>query len=514
MEFDFLIRSGLLVDGTGSPPMFGDVGIVGDRITVVGRLDGAVAGHVVDARGMAVAPGFIDVHVHSELARLGGADQFTGIMQGVTTEFMSPDGFAWAPVPAEQMPELRSYLQVFYGDPPLGWNWPTVNDYISLFPGNIPGNLVPQAPHLTIKVAVMGWETRPASAVEIAAMKRLLRQWLDAGAVSLAAGLEYQPGALCETSELVELCKEVAEAGGVYVTHQRGYWVRLEQGSRETFRIGKESGIPVHINHLAVEERTETILAAALEDGVDVSLDMYPYSAACTHLLMMLPDWAQSGGHSATMARLSDSATRHRMRAETAARLAERGDIVLQYVENGTDLEGRSLSALAREAGQEDVDYLFDLLGGHGGRALGVYHWPSRFDHEEILRRTLTHARFMGCSDGIFPGSRPHPRAFGSFARLVGQCVRGGVLSLPQAVRKVTGYPAERFGLKDRGQLRPGMAADVVVFDPATIADNGTYGQGRATPTGVDLVLVNGQLVLERGRPTGRLPGRVIKHAR
>src|ERR1051326_1691211 len=213
-DFDVLIQGGEVVDGTGAPRARLDVAISGDRIAAVDRLDGASAGRVIDASGLIVAPGFIDVHVHSELARLGGQDQLAGVLDGVTTELMSPDGFSWAPLPPERLREVKDYLQVFYGDPDIGWDWTTVAGYLAIFRGRIPNNLAPQAPHLAIKAAAMGWRAGDPTAEEMGEMKRALMEWLDAGAVGMAAGLEYQPGALSPVWELVELCKLVADSGG------------------------------------------------------------------------------------------------------------------------------------------------------------------------------------------------------------------------------------------------------------------------------------------------------------
>src|SRR5437773_8827331 len=414
MEFDVLIRGGEVVDGTGSPRARLDVGIAGDRIAAVDRIDGAGAKQVIDATGLIVAPGFIDVHVHSELARLGGVDQFAGVLDGVTTELTSPDGFSWAPLPPRRLREVKDYLQVFYGDPDIGWDWTTVADYLSMFRGRIPNNLAPQAPHLAIKVAALGWDGGDPTDDQLAAMKRALTEWLDAGAVGMAAGLEYQSGALSPVSELVELCKLVAATGGVYAPHQRGYWVRLERGCGETFDIGRQSGVKVHISHLAVDDTAARLLDEAQASGVDVSFDMYPYTAACTHLLMMLPEWAQAGGYVASMRQLTDQPQRGRLRAETAERIRERGEIMLSSVEGGEELEGRRLGDLAREARQADVDCLFDLLATHSGRALAVYHWPDSLDGEGLIRRTLAHPLYIGSTDGIYMGTRPHRRGFGT----------------------------------------------------------------------------------------------------
>lgn len=510
MDFDVLIKGGEVVDGTGSPRRQADVGVKDGRIAAIDHLDGVDAAEAINASGLAVSPGFIDVHVHSELARLGGIDQFAGVLDGVTTELMSPDGFSWAPLTPERLREVKDYLQVFYGDPDIGWDWTSVAGYLSLFPGRIPNHLVPQAPHLPIKVAAMGWEPGDPTAEQMAAMKRHLAEWLDAGAVGMAAGLEYQPGALSSVDELVELCRVVASVGGVYAPHQRGYWSRVARGSRESFEVGRRSGVKVHISHLAVEEAAAALLDEAQASGVDVSFDMYPYSAANTHLLMMLPEWAQAGGYDASMALLTSSTGRARLRPETAERIAERGVITLSCVEGGEALEGKSVGALARESQQEDVDLLFDLLAAHAGRALAIYHWPEAVDGERILRDTLSHPWYIGSTDGIYMGTRPHRRGFGTFARIVGEHVRGGTMTLESAVRKVSGLPAERFSLRDRGLLEVGKWADITVFDPATLADGGTWENGRAAPSGIAHVFVDGEPVVRDGRPTGSLPGKVV----
>jgi len=509
-DFDILIVGGEVVDGTGSPRARLDIGIVDGKVAAVDRIEGAAAKRVINAAGRIVAPGFIDVHVHSELARLGGVDQFAGVLDGVTTELMSPDGFSWAPLKPDRLREVKDYLQVFYGDPDVGWDWTTVAGYLGMFRNRIPNNLVPQAPHLAIKAGAMGWGPQPPSPEQMAAMTRSLVEWLEAGAVGMAAGLEYQPGALSHVDELIALCRVVAWAGGVYAPHQRGYWSRLERGSGESFRVGRESGVKVHISHLAVDDTAASLLEEAQAEGIDVTFDMYPYTAACTHLLMMLPEWAQAGGYAASMRQLTDPSEPERLRAETAERIAERGEIMVSSVEGGKPLEGRRLGDLAREAGQADVDCLFELLARHAGRALAVYHWPDSIDGEGIIRRTLAHPLYIGSTDGIYMGTRPHRRGFGTFARIVGEYVRGAALTLEQAVRKVTGLPAERFSLRDRGLLVAGRAADITVFDPDALTDLSTWDNGRLSPAGIGHVIVNGAVVVDEGAPTGSLPGRIV----
>jgi N-acyl-D-amino-acid deacylase len=284
--------------------------------------------------------------------------------------------------------------------------------------------------------------------------------------------------------------------------------VRLERGCGESFEIGRRSGVKVHISHLAVDDTAARLLDEAQASGVDVSFDMYPYTAACTHLLMMLPEWAQAGGYEASMHRLHER--NDRLRDETAARIAERGTITLSCVEGGGELEGHSIGELAQKNGQDDVDAMFDLLASHAGRALAVYHWPSTIDGEGIIKRTLAHPLYIGSTDGIYMGSRPHRRGYGTFARIAGEYVRDGTLTLERALHKLTGRPAARFSLRDRGVLQKGRAADVTVFDAATLADRSTWDNGRVSPAGIAHVLVNGQLVVTDGKPTGELPGRVV----
>ena len=510
MNFDILIAGGDVVDGSGSQRSRLDVGIVDGLIAAVDHIEGASAERVIDAHGYIVAPGFIDVHVHSELARLGGVDQFAGVLDGVTTELMSPDGFGWAPLDPNRLREVKDYLQVFYGDPDIGWDWTTVAGYLAIFANRIPNNLVPQAPHLAIKAGAMGWGAERPSPDQMTAMKRSLVKWLDAGAVGMAAGLEYQPGALSHVDELTDLCRVVASAGGVYAPHQRGYWSRLQRGCGETFQIGRDSGVKVHISHLAVDGTAARLLDEGQASDVDVTFDMYPYTAACTHLLMMLPEWAQAGGYAASLRQLTDPPERERLHGETAVRIAERGEIMLSSVEGGEELEGRILADLAREARLADVDCLFELLATHAGRALAVYHWPDSIDGEGIIRRTLAHPLYIGSTDGIYMGTRPHRRGFGTFARIAGEFVLDGVVTLEQAVRKITGFPAERFSLSDRGLLVTGRAADVTVFDPDGLADQSNWENGRVSPSGISHVIVNGQVVVDEGVPTGRLPGRIV----
>jgi N-acyl-D-amino-acid deacylase len=512
MSVDLILAGGLVVDGTGAPARPADVAIADGRIVEVGDIPADPGTHdVIDVSGLVVAPGFIDVHVHSEWERLlGGRDELCGIRQGVTTELMSPDGFSWAPLPPPRSREVRDYLQVFYGARDVSFEWPTVASFLREFERPMVGNLTPQAPLLPIKVAAMGWDARPATRDELTAMARMLEEWFAEGAVGLAAGLEYQPAASSSTvEELVHLCRIVARHDGVYAPHQRGYLAQVRRGCEESFRIARESGAALHISHLAVTEDAEAALAGATGEGLDVTFEMYPYAASCTHLLMVLPAWAQTGGHAAAMDRLRSPTPE--LLTELRQGLGRRGGVTLAMVEGEPALEGRTLTELAAAAETDEATYLIQLLREHHGRCLAVYHWPSTLDADAVLHRTLTHPLFIGGSDGIPHGGHPHPRAFGTFARIVGDHVRAGTMPLEEAVRKCSGAAARRFRLDRRGELREGWMADVAVFDADELSDVATYADGRRAPTGMRHVLVAGRPVLKDGAPTGARPGRLLR---
>lgn len=512
MSADLVLTGGTVIDGTGAPARQANVAISGGRISEVGdvQIDPS-SRRVLDVTGLVVAPGFIDVHVHSEFERLlGGPDELCGIRQGVTTELMGPDGFSWAPLPPRRSAEVRDYLQVFYGARELSFEWPTVSSFLREFEQPMACNLAPQAPLLPIKVAAMGWDARPATADELTAMSRMLEEWFDEGAVGLAAGLEYQPAASSSTTEeLIHLCKVVARHDGVYAPHQRGYFANVRRGCEESFRIARESGAGVHISHLAVTPEADELLAGAMRDGVDVTFDMYPYAASCTHLLMMLPDWGQTGGHAAAMQRLAHPTGA--LLDQTRQKLGTRGEVTLAMVEGEGELEGRTLGELAARAGTDEASAMMELLREHGGRCLAVYHWPASVDADEVLRRTIAHPLYLGGSDGIQRGSHPHPRAFGTFARIAGDHVRAGTLALEHAVCKITGAAASRFRLAERGEVREGYVADLAIFDRDRLSDLATYQDGRRAPAGMRHVIVGGELVLEDGESTGARPGRLLR---
>lgn len=516
MDFDLIIRGGRIVDGTGVTPAYpADLGIKGDRIAAIGDLTAANAERTLDAQGHTVAPGFVDVHVHSEIALLGGPHRYGGLLQGVTTHLTAPDGFGWAPLPHAQSKELWESTEFAYGKADLPLDWATPEDYLALFRGNTPANVVPQVPHCAVRLGAMGWQPRAATAEEIAAMQKTVRQWLEAGAVCLNLGLEYQPSAFADTHELIELSRVAAEYGAIYAAHIRIRETSVAAAWRETMEIGRRAAIPVHISHTAVDDTTEALLAEAA-DMCDLTFESYMYPASCTHLVMMLPNWAQGGGPAGIARRLRDPETRGVMAQALQARVLEGGArgarAVFACTQSGRFI-GQSVVQAAGAAGLPVGEFALRTLEEELPYALMVYHkGGTPAEHEALVRRTFAHPRMMVASDGIYHGQRPHPRGYGCFARALRLGVRElGAVSLEEAVHKMTGFPAERFRVPERGLLRAGHAADVVVFDPSTVADRATYEEPYLEPAGVDAVLVNGEVVVQGGRPTGRLPGRVLR---
>jgi N-acyl-D-amino-acid deacylase len=361
----------------------------------------------------------------------------------------------------------------------------------------------------------MGLATRPPTADELARMGRMVREAMDQGAVGLSTGLDYIPSRYAETEELIALCREMASYGGVYVTHMRRYDPDgVHESMDEVYRIGREAGVAVHISHF--NSQAELVLPkldAGRAHGIDVSYDLYCYLAGSSILGMVaLPPWVQEGGIEATVTRLRDPAVRGKLEAWFAAPRVPLESIRLGFVAD-TKLrhhEGLTVEQAARDAGKPPGEYICDLLVACD-MAVGCV-VPHQRRTQEDVRQLIRHPTMMGGSDGIFTGSRPHPRGCGCFARYLGHHVRGDRdWTLEHAVQHLAAYPAQRFGLRDRGLIRKGMAADIVVFDPATIADHATYEDGRRLAEGVQHVVVNGELVLHGGQRTAALPGRALR---
>ena len=515
MEFDLVIRNGTVVDGTGETARPADVGVTDGRISALGKLDGATAGEEIDASGRVVSPGFIDVHVHSEaqLADPSNQTRYGSVMQGVTTHLTAPDGFGWAGVEPDGARQLWQSTLFANGHADLVLNWPTPEDYLAIFEGVTPVNVVPQVPHCAVRYDAMGWAARPATDDELERMRRSTRAWLEAGAVALCLGLDYQPSAFADTRELVELSRIAREYDAIYAAHVRYNDIGREAAWRETMEIGERTGIPVHISHESVTPLTAPLLEEAAR-RCDLTFESYLYPAGCTHLALTLPIWAQAGGPDAIPDRLKDPDARARIREHLDQRLVQTAGAdrpVFVDTPSGRYL-GQSIREAARDAGLPVPDFAIKVLEEEHPYALMVYHRGTTPEvQQQASWDTIRHPAMMVASDGIYHGTLAHPRGYGTFAQVLRMSVREtGAVSLEDAIRKMSAVPAERFRIRDRGLLREGYGADIVIFDPETVADRATWNEPRLEPVGVDRVIVNGATVVAGGKPTGVLPGRVL----
>ena len=501
---DLVIRNGLVVDGTGAPGRRADVGIRDGRIEAIGDLRAASAHETVDATGQVVSPGFIDAHTHGDVAMLlpdAHLDVKTAeLRQGVTTEVTGNCGFSPFPADGPHADQVDALMGSLIGD---ARSWPDLAVYRAAASGMFT-NVAPLVGHGSIRAAILGFADRAPSPDELRAMVRLAEVALDQGAVGISSGLVYAPGLYAKTDELIAIARTLHGTGRPYVTHMRGETDMVADSVREAIRIGREAGVPVHISHHKASGKdnwgrtaeTLALIDAARADGVDVTLDVYPYTAGSTLLHSILPPWALADGIGAMVARLRDPATRARIKRDFAdgipgwqnqQRAAGWDGIFIAGCAGRPELEGKCADAL----GADPAEAVFDLIAEQQGRVTMIAHTM----REDDVDRVIAHPASMIGSDAIPLPGKPHPRLAGTFARILGRYVRErGVLDLPTAIRKMTALPAERFGLRDRGTLAVGKIADLVVFDPATVLDRATYEQPLLTPVGVRAVVIKGHI--------------------
>ncbi len=524
---DLLLHGGIVIDGSGNPGFRADVAVVGDRIAAVGRLADLPAARTVDVSGLAVAPGFIDMHSHSDLQLLANPAHEAKVHQGVTLDVLGQDGLSYAPVTDEVLSDLCRQLRGWNDDPPgFDWGWRTVGEYLDRLDEGIAINAAYLAPHGTIRMIVVGMEDRPATDTELVRMRDLLATSLIEGAVGMSAGLTYAPAMYADDDELVALCEVVATHGGYYCPHHRNYGSQALEAYADCIEIARRSGVPLHYAHAHLgfpmnAGRAPELLSMidrARAEGVEVTMDSYPYLAGCTYLHSILPSWCHVGGQDASLERLRDPGLRERLRVE----IEETGSdgfqgvpvdwntIVISSIANpqNAHLVGIDIQQAAIDADQRPIDFLCELLVEEELGTSCIEH----IGNEENVREIMTHPAHMAGSDGILVGARPHPRAWGTFPRYLGHYARElGLLRIEEAVRKMTSLPALRLGFTDRGLVRPGLAADLVCFDPDAVIDRATYEDPCQKPFGIPYVFVNGVAVVDDGEHTGRLPGRALR---
>jgi N-acyl-D-aspartate/D-glutamate deacylase len=533
MALDLILRGGDVVDGTGSPRRKADVGVQGDRIVSIGDLSATDARLVLDVSGRVVTPGFIDAHTHSDLTLFVDGRAESKIRQGVTTEVTGNCSFSPYPVRPGQ-PDLLEHYELRAALDGVEWTWTDLDGYARrLEESRISVNIAPLVGNAALRIAVMGSVQRKPTPDELHEMVRLLDIAMEQGAFGMSVGLTLVPSSFADTNELVALASVVGRYNGLYVQHSR-LWAGLHRKTiDEAIEIGRRAWCAVQISHQAIVDSREWGTADALAkmmegaraEGVDVMYDAYPYTAAGTGLDQLVPTWIQDGGVEAMLARLDDPATFRKAVESTTNDGWFRGlpfDWTrLLITEVGTEGSkrylGASLQQVADEWGIDGAEVCIELIRRERNR-VGVV----MFNRDEAdVRYFIVHPLSMIGSDGssIAPGgpfadTRPHPRFYGTFPRILGRYVREeSLLTLEKAVHKMTGVPAIRFGLSDRGTVAEGQLADLVVFDPATVVDRATFESPHQFPTGIDHVFVAGQAVVSDGEHTGALPGRVLRAA-
>ncbi len=517
------------MDGSGQPRSKASLVVEGELIALIGAdLLGENFDRVIDAEGMIVAPGFIDTHSHSDLEVMVNPYVEAKIRQGVTTELLGQDGISMAPLPKRYISPWRKNLAGLDGDSDdLGWDYETTDGYLKALEQKGVGlNESYLVPHGNVRMEAMGLDNRKPSTQELERMREIVRREMEAGAFGLSTGLIYMPCAYAETAELIELCKVVAGFDGAFVVHQRSEADTILTSMKEVIDIGRKSGVKIHFSHFKICGRKNwglidsmlSLLDMAAAEGRRTSFDQYPYVAGSTMLGAILPPWAHDGGADKLLERLRNSELRERMKQDI-----ERGipgwDNFVDFAgvdqifvtsvktEANLDLVGKSLEEIGEIRGKNPLDAAFDLLLAEQN-AVGMVDF---YGNEEHVARFLTRPEQNVCTDGLL-GGRPHPRVFGSFPRVLGKYVRQErVLTLEDAVRKMTSKPAQVFGFERRGLLKAGNFADIVVFNPETIIDKGTFVDPIQFPEGIEYVLINGQVALNAGRYGHELAGKVLR---
>ena len=530
MAFDILIRGGTVVDGTGAVGVRAEVGVSGGRVTAVAVLEGAEAESEIDAAGLVVAPGFIDMHSHSDLSLFDSPGGESKAHQGVTTEVTGNCSFSPFPTGQGEPSALRDQFgEILISE--REWTWRTLDDWASDMESNgVSLNVAPQVGHSALRVAAGATADGPVPADMMRAMKRLLAESLEQGAFALSTGLSYAPSAYASTDELVELCEVLRQYNcAFYATHARTGAGKHISMIEEAVEIGERAGVPVQFSHISITDgryygegpKMLRLLNEARDRGLDITYDVYPYTAAGSTLNEIIPLWAQEGGHEDFMARLRDPATSPRVVSDlrrAAGGLRPLWDTWhVAYVEDGKNrgLIGLNVEEIAEAWGVEPEVAVVRLNLEEDGVVAVVIHNRAESDVRYFMTQPIAMFGSDGRAispDGLYADAKPHPRFYGTYPRALGRYVREqGALTLETAVHKMTGFPAQRLGLRDRGVVGEGMAADLVVFDPEVVMDRATFEDPHQFPVGIPHLLVNGVPVIEDGVHTGARPGRVLR---
>ncbi len=534
-DFDVLIRGGRIVDGTGNPSFLGDIGIRASQIAAMGHLAGASAKRIVDAKGLTVTPGFIDIHNHSDYTLVADGNAQSMIRQGVTSMILG-EGESAAPIGGKQQPSAK---RVLLNDAPADWT--DFNGYFArLLRQGISTNIASYVGSSQIWTYVRGEQAGPPTPAELDQMRVLVREAMEQGALGVSSSLSGPPGSWIDTGTLVAMCEAAAPYGGSYSTHMRTEGRGVFESVAEAIEIGRRAHVPVDIIHLKIAEHTMwgqmpelvATIARARAQGQEVQANVYPYRAGQNDLASIIPPWAHEGGAQALIQRLKDPALRPRLENEILHGIPGSNWYDHYTATGGWDgmllvslanpqykkFEGMRMNQVIEAMGKPPLDALFELLEANGGSVPTVYFHHSEDDMRYALKQPFVSIGSDGtavATEGPLAAGHPHPRYYGTFPRALGRYVREeNVLPLEEAIRKMTSANAAKIGIFDRGILRPGMAADIAIFDAARIIDKATYEKPHQYSSGVEFVMVNGKLVLDGGRHTNSRPGVILKRQR
>ena len=526
---DIMFRNCVVIDGTGNPWYKADVGVKDDKIAEIGYLKDKAAKRTIDLKGHVLSPGFIDIHTHSDITPFVAPEADSHIFQGVTTDVIGNCGGSSAPV-SDYLKEEHKLVAEQYN---IEWDWNTFGEYLDKLDSlKCSINLVPVVGQATIRMAVMGMDNRPPTKAELERMKKHVAEAMESGAFGLSTGLWYAPSGFAKTDEVIELAKVAAKYGGIYTSHIRGEGDPLIDAVNEAIEIGEKAGLPVEISHHKAMgmrnwgkvHETLRLMQEARNRGVEVTADVYAWTANATGLTAMLPHWVHEGGNKAIIKHLKDKNTRKKIKEDIINGIPGWESLVSECGWNRVmitrspiheEYEGKMVQDLADEKKMDAYDFVFDLLIEEECNVGVVIFSIGEDDAMYVMGHPLTMIASDSssiCPRGYIGKGKPHPRSYGNAVQFLGTYVRDKkLMPLEQGVRKLTSLPARKIGLRDRGIIAEGMAADLVAFDPNTIANNATYQDPQRYPTGVHYVVVNGVMVVENGKHLGKYPGKVFR---